>query len=139
MKKFLSGIFLLLSVLSFWSCDKKGKENALEMELTGSWNYNLEHFRLFDGQPVETMEIYSGTMIFHNDNTLEYKLDASNALDTKGTWKVVDKQVYIYFYRNFYYYNGSYDIVREAGKLSLHLIYNKNDRDAISVKFKLTK
>lgn len=139
MKKFLSGIVLILSIFSFWSCEKKEQENVLEKELTGSWNYECEHRILDNGQPIEPPDIYNGTIIFHNDHTFEYKLDPASFWDTKGTWKVVDNQVYMYFYKNLHEYDGVYDVTPFEGGIELYLVDRRSNFASISVKLKLTK
>ena len=139
MKKLLSAILLLLSIFSFWSCEKKEKENVLEKELTGSWNYECEHQVLENGEPVVPPDVYNGTLIFHDDHTFEYKLDPAYNLDTKGTWKVLENQVYMYFYRNWYEYNGVYEVTLVEGGLSMYLVERRSNISSISVKLKLTK
>lgn len=139
MKKLLSVILLLLSIFSFWSCDKKEQENVLEKELTGSWNYECEHSVLDNGQPVEPPDVYRGTVIFYDDHTFEYKLDPAYNLDTKGTWKVVGNQVYMYFYMHFHEYDGLYDIIPVDSGIELYMIYKEWYFSSISVKLKLAK
>lgn len=138
MKKLLSGIILLLSIFSFCSCEKKENENVFEKELTGPWNYQLEQNIIYHGQS-QSRDAYSGTISFHNDNTFEYKLEPGYNLDTKGTWKVVGNQVYMYFYSHFHEYDGLYDIIPVEGGIDLYLIYKEWYSSAISVKLKLTK
>lgn len=139
MKKLLSVILLLLSIFSFCACEKKEKENALEKELTGSWNYECEYSILDNGQPIDPPDFYNGTVIFHNDHTFEYKLDLVSSLDTKGTWKVVDNQVYMYFYKNLHEYDGVYDVTTVEGAIELYLVDRRSNFSFMSVKLKLTK
>lgn len=139
MKRMLAGIVLLMTIFSFWSCEKKEKENAWEKELMGSWNYDFEYQR-FESSQIQDSSTHSGTIIFHQDNSFEYNLaEPRSYLNTKGTWKAVGDQIYISFSNELSEYGGKYDISSVDGAILLQLAYKKTAIDSFLIKMKLTK